>query len=174
MNTMACQTTGVSIVCSTVCSGADQRKHQNSASLAFVMGIQRWPVDSPHKGLVTRKMFPFVDVIIIPADHGGVTIAAFVDIYPLLTFAWSLESQSCFTCVSAAEVRLHLSNMNVIISKCFDNSENEENNCMNAEIISPMTKLTITSTAFSGFIWRLVANQQGSYDNCARCYMFWT
>ena len=35
------------LVCSTVCSGADQRKHQSSASLAFVMGIHRWPVDSP-------------------------------------------------------------------------------------------------------------------------------
>ena len=33
---MASQITGVSIVYSTVCSGADQRKHQSSASLAFV------------------------------------------------------------------------------------------------------------------------------------------
>ena len=99
---------------------------------------------------------------------------SYVRWYLSVTYIRSLESQSCFTCVSAAEVRLHLLNMNVIISKCFDNSENEENNCMNAEIISPMAKLTTTSTAFSGFIWRLVANQQGSYDNCARCYMFWT
>ena len=44
-------------------SGAYQRKHQRSASLAFVRGIHRWPVNSPHKGLVTRKMFPFDDVI---------------------------------------------------------------------------------------------------------------
>ena len=43
--------------------GADQRKHESSASLAFVLGIHRWPVDSPHKGPVTRKMFPFDDVI---------------------------------------------------------------------------------------------------------------
>ena len=35
---MASQITGVSIVCSTVCSGADQRKHQSSASLAFLWG----------------------------------------------------------------------------------------------------------------------------------------
>ena len=35
---------------STVCSNADQRKHQNSASLAFVREIHRWPVNSPHKG----------------------------------------------------------------------------------------------------------------------------
>ena len=42
---------------------ADQRKHQSSASLAFVRGIHRWPVNSPHKWPVTRKMFPFYDVI---------------------------------------------------------------------------------------------------------------
>ena len=63
MSTMLSQITGVSIVCSTVCSGADQRKHQSSASLAFVRGIHRWPMNSPHKGPVTRKIFPFDDVI---------------------------------------------------------------------------------------------------------------
>ena len=46
-----------------VCSGADQRKHQSPVSLPFVRGIHRWPVNSPHKGPVTRKMFPFDDVI---------------------------------------------------------------------------------------------------------------
>ena len=40
-----------------------KKKHQSSESLAFVMGIHRWPVNSPHKGPVTRKMFPFDDVI---------------------------------------------------------------------------------------------------------------
>ena len=59
MSTMASQITSVSIVCSTVCSSADQRKHQSSASLAFVNGIHRWPFDSPHKGPLTRKMSPF-------------------------------------------------------------------------------------------------------------------
>ena len=44
--------------------GADQRKHQSSASLAFVRGIHRWPVNSPHKGSITRKIFPFDEVII--------------------------------------------------------------------------------------------------------------
>ena len=63
MSAMASQITGVSIVCSAVYSGADQRKHQSSASLAFVRGIHRWPVDSPHNGPATRKMFPFDGVI---------------------------------------------------------------------------------------------------------------
>ena len=48
---------------STVYSGADQRKHQSPASLAFVRGIHRSAVNSPHKGPVTRKMFLFHDVI---------------------------------------------------------------------------------------------------------------
>ena len=47
----------------TVYSDADQSKHQSSALLAFVRGIHRWPVNSPHKRPVTRKMFPFDDVI---------------------------------------------------------------------------------------------------------------
>ena len=62
MSAMASQITSHTIVCSIVYSGADQRKHQSSASLAFVRGIHRWPANSPHKGPVTRKMFPFDDV----------------------------------------------------------------------------------------------------------------
>ena len=54
------QITSLTIVYSTVHSGADKRKHQSSVSLTFV----RWPVNSPHKWPVTRKMFPFDDVII--------------------------------------------------------------------------------------------------------------
>ena len=63
MSAIASQITGVSIAYLTFCSGADQRKHQRSASLAFVRGIYRWPVNSPLKGPVTRKIFPFDDVI---------------------------------------------------------------------------------------------------------------
>ena len=60
MGAMASQITSLIIVYSTVYSGADQRKHQSSASLAFVWGIYRWPVNSPHKWPVTRKMFPLM------------------------------------------------------------------------------------------------------------------
>ena len=64
MSAVASQITGVSSVYPIVCSGADQRKHQSSTSLAFVRGIYWWPVNSPHKRPVTRKMFPFDDVTI--------------------------------------------------------------------------------------------------------------
>ena len=57
------QITGVSIVYSIICSEADRRKNQCSALMAFVREIHRSPVNSPHKGSVTRKMFPFDDVI---------------------------------------------------------------------------------------------------------------
>ena len=67
MSTMASQITGVSIVYSTVCwqikGDTDQRRHQSSASPAFVRGIHRSSVNSPHKGPVVRKMLPFDDVI---------------------------------------------------------------------------------------------------------------
>ena len=63
MGAIASQITSLTIVYSTVYSDADQRKHQSSASLAFVWGIHRGPVNSPHKWPVTRKMFPFDDVI---------------------------------------------------------------------------------------------------------------
>ena len=65
MGMMASQITTLTIVYSTVYSGAYERKHQSYASLAFVWGIHRGPVNSSHKWPVTRKMFPFDDVIMI-------------------------------------------------------------------------------------------------------------
>ena len=69
LSAMASQITSDPVVCSIVGSGADQRKHEGSASLAFMRGIHRWPVNSPHKRPVTWKVFPFDDVFM---DHLGV------------------------------------------------------------------------------------------------------
>ena len=71
MGAVASQITSLTIVYLTVYSDADQRKHQSSASLAFVRGIHRGPVNSPHKWPVTRKMFPFDDVIMAALRVGG-------------------------------------------------------------------------------------------------------
>ena len=60
MSTIASQITSLTIVYSIVYSDADQRKHQSSASLAFVS-----LVNSPHKWPVTRKIFRFDDVIML-------------------------------------------------------------------------------------------------------------
>ena len=66
MGSMASQITSLAIVFSAVYSGVDQRKYQSSASLAFVRGTRRGPVNSQHKWPVTQKMFPFDDVIMVP------------------------------------------------------------------------------------------------------------
>ena len=63
MGMIESQITSLTIAYSTVYSDAEQRKHQSSAPLAFVRGIHRGPVNSPHKWPVTRKMFPLDDVI---------------------------------------------------------------------------------------------------------------
>ena len=94
MSAMASQITSLTIVYSSIYSAADQRKHQSSVSLAFVRGIHRSPVNSPHKGPVTRKMFPFDDVIIslvtCVANHHVSRIwkVSFIDIHHGNTLLW--------------------------------------------------------------------------------------
>ena len=95
MSAMASQTTGVLIVYSIVCSSVDQRKHQRSASLAFVRGIHRGPVNSPHKGRVTRKMLPFWW-----RHHGWFFHGT--RIIQLMIFFW------CSLCVSNKRISFHI------------------------------------------------------------------
>ena len=64
LSAIASEIISVLIVYWTVCSGTDQRKHHSSAPLAFVRRIYRWPMISPHKGLVTWKMLSFDDTIL--------------------------------------------------------------------------------------------------------------
>ena len=94
MDTIASQITSLTIVY----SDADQRKHQSSAPLAFVRGIHRGPVNSPHKWPVTRKQFPFDDVFMIKCFH-------------VLTSSWCLSARILpwhppwTACVSLASVK---------------------------------------------------------------------
>ena len=57
MTTMASQITSLTVVYSTVYSDADQRKHQSSASLAFVCGIHRYRWIPRTKGQLRGKSF---------------------------------------------------------------------------------------------------------------------
>ena len=110
--TMASQITSLTIVHSTVYSGTDQRKHQS-----FVL-----PVNSPHKWTVTRKMFPFYDVIIwnmsttytkiwpmyyIPGNmHTVPGLSCFVVVCYWLIVPISIRVTSLFDCPSANKVTL--------------------------------------------------------------------
>ena len=94
MCAMASQITSRTIVYSTDYSGAHHRQHQSTALLAFVQGIHRWPVNSPHKWPVTRKLFPFDDVIMALSNIMRNLLPAFLMTrFPDLKFhtSWTLE-----------------------------------------------------------------------------------
>ena len=100
MGTVASQIASLTIVNSTVYSGVDQRKHQRSASLAFVRGIYRWPVNSPHKWPVTRKMFPFDDVIVrcqvdCPGRHRDVLTLVLIDHQGVMLTTFTFQCPTC-------------------------------------------------------------------------------
>ena len=91
MGVIVSQITSLTIVYSTVYSDADQRKHHSSASLAFVWGIHRGPVNSPHKWPVTRKMFLY-DVIIIENYRYNIFVWNWV--FPMLDM--HMQQYICF------------------------------------------------------------------------------
>ena len=83
--------------------GADQIKHQSSASLAFLRGIHRWPVSSPHKGPVTRKMFPFDDAIM----HTHCLWIQFITHMLISNFVFSINVWTCISAHSTSTQVLH-------------------------------------------------------------------
>ena len=89
MGAKASQITSLTIVYSTIYSGVD-KKHESSALLAFVWRIHRWLANSPHKWPVTRKMFPFDDVIMGCYTHSNTDPLASQRI-------WPLSSEASFT-----------------------------------------------------------------------------
>ena len=76
----------------TVYSVTGQTKHQSSASLAFVREIHRWPVNSPHKGPVTREMFPFDDAIMRKQFWRPLMYSTFVNLHAIKYIKWSEPS----------------------------------------------------------------------------------
>ena len=114
-----CQSTSLPIVYySAVCSGADKKTHQNSASLAFVRGIHQWPVNSPHKGPATRKMFPFDDVImhsVIAIQHtsrkNGITYTVIRHASMVLVTSIYIELNICATQNETARAKFAAENM---------------------------------------------------------------
>ena len=98
---MVSQITGVSIVFLNRLLRPRSKNHQSSASLAFVRAIHRWPLNSPRKGPVTRKMFLFGDVIIF-----GENFRIWIKIALKLVLKGSIDNKSlvvqvmawCHTC----------------------------------------------------------------------------
>ena len=63
MTTIASQITSLTVVYSTVYSEGRSKKTLKLRVTGLCVGNSPGPVNSPHKGPVTRKMFPFDDVI---------------------------------------------------------------------------------------------------------------
>ena len=95
MTMLASQITSLAVVYSIVYSGVNQRKHQSSASLAFVREIHRGPVNFPHKWPVTRKMFPFDDVIMSPSLSLWTQFISIVQNNPCRARVWGLAFIAC-------------------------------------------------------------------------------
>ena len=144
MSAIASKITSLTIVYSAVYSGADQIKHQRSASLAFVRGIHRWPVNSPHKWPVSRKMFPFDDV---NRCCGSVTTM-------LCTASWSIV----FSAICLFHIQLVLLpswNRRLGQMKTAPNYE-----CINGTVI-----------LLSG-VWTSFFNTRLAVSGFTRCYVF--
>ena len=126
MSAMASHNTGVSIVYPTVCLEADQRKHQNSASLAFVGGIHRWPVNSLRNGSVTRKMIPFDDVIMKKRETIGISATIAIaskrernsDGDPIIEIFINGCTGSCYSTISSEASDEHFIKMTTFPIQC--------------------------------------------------------
>ena len=114
MGAMASQITSLTIAYSTVYWGVDQRKHQNSASQAFVRGIHR------HKWPVTRKVFPLDDVIMYYDNWFINDRITFVikNVFKTLKNIQLPVGFSIYHRCATAQLWWHLSNMNVIKIIC--------------------------------------------------------
>ena len=95
---MESQIISLTIVYLTVYSGAYQRRHQSSASLAFVRGMHRWPVNSPHKWRVTRKCFNLMTLSCSSnnmsrnwSNHGILTISLHTATALMVPYPWILS-----------------------------------------------------------------------------------
>ena len=122
---MVSQITGLTIVYSTVYLDADRRKHQSSASLAFMRGVPRWPVNSPLKRTVTGKMFPCDDVLVYlnPGTENELHILSTVVFMITLTVGISPDT-FWFLIISALWSGQHGRNFADDIVRCIFFSEN--------------------------------------------------
>ena len=149
----ASQITSLTVVYSTVYSNADQRKHQSSASLAFEWGIHRGPVNSLHKWPVTRKMFPFDDVIFTYSPSNSHTVA--------LPIVFNIDLIHFLFCLLSEMLRV-LPKLSECISNC----------CIELSMVCVWPgkiKLEKGTTSMYGALFIIMSNQQHSTRGVTFC-----
>ena len=93
MNITAFQITRIATVYYTVYPEANQRQRQSSESRTFVRGIHWWPVDSLNKGPVTRKMFPFHDVIMDATGTTQLQLLSVSKVFASIAALWKYTTE---------------------------------------------------------------------------------
>ena len=88
-----------------------KKKHQSSASLACVWGIHLWPVNSPHKGPLTRKMFPINDVIMCQSMQCSTNPPSWCLRWVKLCFRWVKIFKTFWNCVLLVRIFLRMGDM---------------------------------------------------------------
>ena len=165
MSAMASQITGASIVSSTVCSGAYQRKHQGSVSLAFVRGIHQWLVDSPQKGPVTRKIFqgPCIETRELSRCQFVVAGGTGIKIGIISVHRNTLTSRD-----SVNSIRIYV--MSVMASLMTDNSNVRWTVCPGSQQIK-LKRFTLVAQLRRGIHrWRMDSPHKGPITRRVRCH----
>ena len=148
MGAMASQITGASIVNTTICLSAVQRKRQSSASRGFVRGFHQWPANSSHKGPITRKLFPFDNVIThlaflcwySPRDLAINLTISFGIICFVSGKRYSYETNDMSVCVCVCVCRMGLLNKNETDLPCFRFYQMEQHERQCDRIISVISE----------------------------------
>ena len=162
MGAIASQTTSLTIIYSIVHSDADQRKHQSSASLAFVRGIHRGPVNSPHKWPVTWKMFPFDDVIMLcHISLHGCNFTEWLWLMNIrlakLVYWYCLIQQHRSTCTCTWKIPLS----RYIPSRVLNSFVDDSPNCTSGKICECKFQLSVTNVKFHMVPWCFVSTGSG-------------
>ena len=119
MSRLPSQITSVLIVYTTICSGADQRKYQSSATLAFVRGFHWRPANSLHKGPVMRKMFPFHDIIMAWTNAGLLSIGPFrIHLSKVWIKIWKFSLKKIHLKIWPSTWQPFCSGLNLLNTKC--------------------------------------------------------
>ena len=97
MRAMASQITSFTIVYySSVYTGADKKKQSELRVTDICVGNSPCPVNSPHKGPVTRKMFPFDDVTML--NRSAIWRCCFILLYITKLDTESLSKFQSYYC----------------------------------------------------------------------------
>ena len=126
------------------------KSHQSSSSLAFMWGIHRWPMNSPHKRPVTRKILLFDDVIMALNHFGDITIKCIWYHSSIFNLPPASDTRKCqistvnhTSCQPAELTHLPMNKMAAISQTIVSKASNDRKAIRNSLTLCPSVQLTI-------------------------------